>query len=395
MKVVIMLMCGLAVVVTAQPSPHAELIRHTINACLKSDQQQQLLATLQNHLVVHKELDIDAISLAYHLSVSPQQRAIKHTVPVALIPVMYKNPAVLKMLLDAGADQNTRQMYSQRTMLMLAAAQWDLSTVKLVMRYSPDVNTTDVYGNTALSLALDSKPATNDSACKQHQVVSILCKSGARLPDQLCAKNHGSLMRKYSPEIAHILLSTGSIDLAHTNDFHKRTRALIDAVRTSSYTEVNELLRTCVNPNGLAKETPLAIAAQKGDIPMVRMLLAWHADVNRSVGRCHNVLTTVLRSIGQNKYQEIGISDEKVTHLIQLLIEHGARIPWAKRSDFASCMRATCSHRGLCKSLVEKGLFYGGTKAISIYNEPDERLVKWQLAKNKSDSLLFLCRDRY
>lgn len=112
-------------------------------------------------------------------------------------------PAVIKALVDAGANVNERDPDSISTPLMEAVREEDVATVNLLLRHGADVNATDVQGGTALMLAV----LLNDR--DRTDIVKLLLKRGAN-PNAMSSQGYRPLTAVRRAEYIPLLIHHGA-----------------------------------------------------------------------------------------------------------------------------------------------------------------------------------------
>ncbi len=181
------------------------------------------------------------------------------------------DPALVKTLLEKGADVNAANTYGQ-TPLMHAV--WEgPELVSLLLQKGADPHAKDKEGKTALMNAV-AKGRSPES-------VRLLLDSGADV-DQEDNKGGTALMRAAqndSPEILSLLIERGAN--VNAKDTDGRT-PLIRAAIYDRAENIRLLLNNNADPNMQDSEgrTALMFAAQKGNTESVRALLGGNAAVN-------------------------------------------------------------------------------------------------------------------
>ena len=61
------------------------------------------------------------------------------------------NNAMMKLLIEKGADVNANTFYIKQTALMIASHQVNMEAIELLLAHSADINISDTHGQTALS----------------------------------------------------------------------------------------------------------------------------------------------------------------------------------------------------------------------------------------------------
>ena len=179
----------------------------------------------------------------------------------------------LKLLLDAGADANTRR--ADGATALLWAAHWDdREAARLLLGAGADVDAADDYGVTPLMRASENASVAT---------VEMLLAAGAD-PNAAQASGLTALM---------IAARTGNIEVVralieHRADVNAATRetaatALMWAVAAPHRVIVERLLEggAEVGVSTSKGMTPLLTAAQNGDVDTARLLISAGADVNQ------------------------------------------------------------------------------------------------------------------
>ncbi|PGG96211.1 hypothetical protein AJ79_09680 [Helicocarpus griseus UAMH5409] len=184
---------------------------------------------------------------------------------------------VVKLLLSAGADPDVPD-YRKQTPLSVAAEFGLEGLVSLFLEHKAQVDSTDYYGQTPLSFAAKNGHTS---------VVARLLEAGANptLRDSVYGKTSLLWAAEWRHnEIARLLLEHEKVD-CNESDTQGQT-ALLWAVRTRNQELANELL--CLDNIDVrafdytTKLCPLAIAAEKGEIALVELLLDRGAEPNQT-----------------------------------------------------------------------------------------------------------------
>lgn len=182
--------------------------------------------------------------------------------------VARQNPAALA-LVDAGADVNHADRDGV-TPLLLAVKNGDEDVVKRLIQAGADINAEDRYHNTPLLMAI---------RFGQQGIVALLLDSG---PTE--SANRALHEMFVSPAAKDSLVAIQQKILASPlvvqKDAEGLQALLVKAIETSRIPVVKYLLKNGTSVDGVAGQVPLLIAAQKGAIETVKLLVAHGANVN-------------------------------------------------------------------------------------------------------------------
>jgi len=238
------------------------------------------------------------------------------------------DPKLVKLLLDAGAGINTKNVYGA-TPLMVAAGMNNKNTKKIFMmllKHGADVNGKKGDGETALYKALyHSEPDT--------EIVTALIKKGSRIheDEMCCAAANGD------PKIFNLLHRTKpKIDY---------TELLYNAGKGGSV-EIISIIKTKESDNPKLKETLLAAfyqAAKNGRLRAVEYFLNNGADVNY---RRNNDEDPVLLTASGNGHIEV----------VKLLLSREADVNGVDDHGKSSLIAASISgHAPVVELLLKNG----------------------------------------
>lgn len=181
------------------------------------------------------------------------------------------NGALVRTLLDAGADVNAAQADGM-TALHWAVYRDDAEAAALLVRAGADVNAANAYGVPPLSLA-----ATNGSTA----IVTLLLDAGAHATATLRGGETVLMTAARSGSLGAVraLLAKG-VD-PNAREEHEQT-ALMWAAAEGHAAVVAALLEAAADLHAQLKSgfTPIFFAAREGHIAVVRALLAAGADVH-------------------------------------------------------------------------------------------------------------------
>jgi len=225
------------------------------------------------------------------------------------------NGALVKLLIDAGADVN-QQLASGSTPLALAVSHNHLAQVKLLLAAGADPNIENNDGWHPLNRAVIENKS---------EIVKALLAGGA---DVNLAKRNGWAPLHWTVNIAkeqqhdgsalaQLLIDAGANVNAQTKTGNTPTKL---AAANNRLNELNVLLRANADANtaNVAGWTPLFSAVDQNNIAMVRSLIKGGADVNQA-GRFDWVPLHV--AVKNHQSQSVDGSD-----LIKLLITAGADV---------------------------------------------------------------------
>ena len=256
-------------------------------------------------------------------------------------PTMWSDPAVCRVLIDAGADVNTKNQW-QQSPLHYACQKGALDVVKMLVEAGAGVRATDGDGDTCLHLA-----------AKLGHIETVRYLVG--LPEvelnqgDCCDFNalHYAVAEKRT-DVVQVLIDAGS-DFARTS-IRTGTTALHNACCNGALDIVKMLVRAGAGVLPFDEEgfTCLMRAAQYEETETVRYLLSLpEVDVNQ-----RNDYETHQRSETALYY----VVDDNLTSMVQVLIDAGADID-AQNHEGCSPLHSACASGGLnvVKMLVEAG----------------------------------------
>ncbi len=271
-----------------------------------------------------------------------------------------RRPAVVELLIAAGANVNARGSERSRTpLLVLAAGTGSAAVVRLLVDAGANPNS-EAEWDTALTAAI---PSTAASSRGRLETVRTLLSAGANpearaikkavrgggnieivrlLADNsmaLTAEDLEAALRAANIEAARVLLDAGApvtakafCDLFDTRSSYKPPQSwaqmlsvlvaaagrninalanrdecplLFQSARAGETEAVGVLLAAGANPRGSASRwSPLHYAAIDGRPAVVKQLIAAHADLNDVSGGGYTPLHATLRGDGEVRYEE-------------------------------------------------------------------------------------------
>ena len=171
-------------------------------------------------------------------------------------------PEIVKMLIEHGADVNTRFPYKNWTLLMFAVDNGFTESVKILLANGADAGAKDKDGKTALDLAKEKG---------RGKIVKLL-ESHKPVKSPMVADN-----KKTEP--VRLASESASRDAEPDEDINWD---LIRAARKGNMGEVKALVKKGAYVNYKSKSglTPIYSASGKGQLDVVKFLIAKGADVN-------------------------------------------------------------------------------------------------------------------
>ncbi|KAH0594295.1 hypothetical protein MHUMG1_08134 [Metarhizium humberi] len=246
--------------------------------------------------------------------------------------------AVVKLLLEKGANTETTENHYRQTPLLRAAKNGHKAVVKLLLEKGANTETTEsYYSQTPLLWA--AKNGHED-------VVKLLLEKGANIETTESSSRQTPLL--WAAENGHeavvkLLLENGA-DIEAIDKFHGQT-PLLWAVRKGHEAVVKLLLEKGANIkaiDNLLGQTPLFAAVQNGHEAVVRLLLEKGADIEAKDWE------------GQTPLLWAAISSQEA--VVKLLLEKGADIEakdWGGRTQLSRAVM--CGNESVAKLLLEQG----------------------------------------
>ncbi|KAJ6439188.1 NACHT domain-containing protein [Purpureocillium lavendulum] len=318
-----------------------------------------------------------------------------------MVASYFDQQAVVKLLLEKGADVKAKDTDYGRTPLSWAAENGHEVTVRLLLDNGPDIEAQDNYGRTPLSLA----------AAKGHEgVVKLLLEKGADLEakDTEYGRTPLSWAAKNGHEaVVKLLLVRFSIDPNITDSMGKTLLSwtmqnslppLFWAADRGHEAAVKLLLEKGADADAKDNhsQTPLSRAAKNGHEAVVMLLLVRFSidpNITDSMGR------TLLSWTMQNSLPPLfWAADRGHEAAVKLLIEKGADVE-AKdnHSQTPLSWAAKKGHEAVVNLLLEKGAdieaedIYSQTPLSWAAEKGHEAVVKLLLEKGADVD----ARDKY
>lgn len=203
---------------------------------------------------------------------------------------------VVEQLLRAGADPNIMQVYGI-TPLMQAARFGSLASVKQLVQAGANIYRSDVNGRAAVNYARDVKPKKNDHSL----IVRFLVKQGADVNGMNRKLDTDLLEAAYKKNLDRIKRLVGQG--ADVNARDKRGFTVLMHAASYSATSFYLIDRGAdIRALNRGKASTLHDAATRGNLRLVKRLVAAGLDVNRKNGNnetplCEAVQTQQLRTV--------------------------------------------------------------------------------------------------
>ncbi|PQE18637.1 ankyrin repeat protein [Rutstroemia sp. NJR-2017a BVV2] len=276
---------------------------------------------------------------------------------------------IVKLLLEKGADIESKEDGEGWTALLVASKNGYETIVKLLLEKGADIESKDKWSRTALLIASENSHET---------IVKLLLEKGADIESKdkwsrtalLIASENGY------ETIVKLLLEKGA-DI-ESKDYDEGRTALSIASKNGDETIVKLLLEkgADIESKDNKGRTALLIASKNGDETIVKLLLEKGADIESKDNRGQ----TALSLASQNGYEII----------VKLLLEKGADIE-SKEDGEGWTALLIASQNGdetIVKLLLEKGADIeskedgeGWTALLIASQNGDETIVKLLLEK--------------
>ena len=306
-------------------------------------------------------------------------------------PAMWSDPAVCRVLIDAGADIDTNNN-AGRSPLHYACDSGALEVVKMLVEAGARVRATDDEGRTCLMLA----------ACSGHTetVRYLVSLPEVELNQQDIEDNETALhvaVQKKATDVVQVLIDAGAdIDIQNNED-----ESLLHAACDSGALDIVKMLvraGTGVRAVDDQGRTCLMLAACSGHTETVRYLLCL-PEVEVNYLNLRNSYTALHHAL-----------DEGETDMVQVLIDAGADID-TQNNDGCSPLHDACALEapGVVKMLIEAGAdvratddegrtylmlaaYYGCTETVRYLVGLPEVDVNHQNATNNHTALQYAVR---
>jgi len=191
-----------------------------------------------------------------------------------------KNVEIVRMLIKTGVDVNVKDR-SDQTPLHYAAGKNSLEIAGLLIKAGADVNAKDKSGQTPLNRAIEIQVSPKLTYNKE--MVSLLLDNGA--DPNIPFWSHG---RSYLHKLAE---RAGYTDVK-LSQAYSQIQVEFAEMLINAGADVNA--RRNANHNEWESRTPLHIAAESGNIAMIRLLVAHGGDLR---ARTLNLLTPLQHAI--------------------------------------------------------------------------------------------------
>ncbi len=284
-------------------------------------------------------------------------------------------------LLEAGVAVNGESL-----LLHSAAGNGRFAVVKLLLDRGADVNRRSGRGETALDLAEDNNysmifallQSRGGKSGKQGMLTGGFGERGAsdrsksksrKLDALLAAADNGNVR-----EMKRILASGGRINARNSAN----ETALVRAVEAGHVEATRFLLGRGARVNLRGFQTPLHAAALRNDITVMKLLISHGADVNRGRGRKRNASTPLMLA-ASNGHLEAA----------KLLIDSGANVNTRTKDGHTALIFASRDGRlRVVKLLVAHGaqtgfIDYDGKNAIEHARDSGYRAILDVLAQGQ------------
>ena len=263
-----------------------------------------------------------------------------------LCPAMWSDPAVCEVLIDAGADIETRENYWGYFPLLFACRSGSLDVVKLLVRAGAEVRVTNYEGDTGLSLAVYHGHT---------DVVRYL--AGLKEVELDHANNHGQTALRVAVEhkradLVEVLIDAGAEIEARDS---KGRSPLSVAAYLGQLVIVKQLVRAGAELGTVDAEgrTCLHIAASCRNTDMVRYLVGLpemgvnHVDTNGC---------TALHAAAQRGYADV----------VQVLVDAQADIETRDNKGHSPLLSACASHSDSGQLVIVKQLIRAGADVSTV-----------------------------
>lgn len=274
---------------------------------------------------------------------------------------------VAKLLIEHGADVNLAGNYGQ-TPLIYASEYRQPDIVKLLLENGADVNARDGKGETAFTLALDAYLMDYDK--KYFDIITLLLNSGADVTVKNESYRETALTKalyKKDTELAQLLLKHG----ADVDEYSP----LAGAAYRGEINIIKFLLANGANVNGDKYNSALWYALKSEHYDVANLLIKYGSDVNLLDGQGRSVLWKVVLNKG-------GLD------VIKLLIENGADVNAGNGSVLMAAARK--GKFEIAKLLIEYGADVNkvdseGRSALIVATEEYEPKIVELLIKHGAD----------
>lgn len=243
-------------------------------------------------------------------------------------------PVLLKALINAHADVNTKNKTDGWTALMYASRNCSKEAVKELLSANADITMEDKHGNTALTIAANSGKA---------DAVQVLIAAGAKVDAAVKEKFRILLFEAAEKDDTNAIKVWTTLG-ADINAVNKDSMtALMLAAQNGNTNALKALIEADADLNAKDKnygDSALVFADEKNQQDAVRVLIAAGADVNT----CDKQGTTVLMLSAQNSHPET----------VKALIAAGADVN-AKTGDGFTALFSAVGKKNVMDVLIKNG----------------------------------------
>lgn len=220
---------------------------------------------------------------------------------VLIFAIRAFNKAIVKMLLEAGANPDVRDRFGNPVLIVAIPRQE--AVVKMLLEAGADANAEDHYSGPALIVAIN----------RQEAAVKMLLEAGANPNAKDSGGNPALIVAIYRQEATVKLLLEAGADANALEGGEENRTALMCASERGVQTVVESLLGAGADPNARSNSgfSALMYASIGGHEAILKLLLDARADVNAQ----RNAGGTALSYASFNGYSKI----------VKLLLEAGAR----------------------------------------------------------------------